>query len=329
MPSANSEARVIQSLIRAFPAGLRQPQLVTGIGDDCAIVRVAPGRLWAISTDAFHEGVHFLPRIHAPADVGYKALARAVSDLAAVGARPRYFLMNIALGRSSNAVWLGKFSRGMARAAREFGIVLIGGDTTRSASGGFSANLTVIGELTGYQPILRRGAQPGDVLFLSGIAGAAQLGLELARRGHRSAKSRRVMARHLRPLPRLALGAWLAQKKLATAMIDTSDGISTDVGNLCAASGVGAVLVRDRLPIVQIPAALQALRLNPYELALHGGDDYELLFSVSFRNAGKIPAHFKGVPLTRIGMVTAEKRIVLLEPRTSHRLKRGGWDPFR
>ncbi len=329
MPSANSEARVIQSLIRAFPAGLRQPQLVTGIGDDCAIVRVAPGRLWAISTDAFHEGVHFLPRIHAPADVGYKALARAVSDLAAVGARPRYFLMNIALGRSSNAVWLGKFSRGMARAAREFGIVLIGGDTTRSASGGFSANLTVIGELTGYQPILRRGARPGDILFLSGIAGAAQLGLELARRGHRSAKSRRGMDRHLRPLPRLALGAWLAQKKLATAMIDTSDGISTDVGNLCAASGVGAVLVRDRLPIVQIPAALQALRLNPYELALHGGDDYELLFSVSFRNAGKIPAHFKGVPLTRIGMVTAEKRIVLLEPRTSHRLKRGGWDPFR
>lgn len=328
----SAEKKVLESIKRAFAQpGARMPAgLVTGIGHDAAIVQGGPGRLLAISSDAFLAGVHFLPGIHVPADVGYKALARSVSDLAAVGAAPKYFLMNLALPDSLSPVWLNRFAKGMAQAARRFQIHLIGGDLTRPASSsGLAANLTVFGEFRGYQPVLRNGAKPGDTIFLSGTAGAAQIGFELLRRNpRRKSPWRSLLQRHLRPEPRLALGAWLARQGLATAMIDTSDGLSSDLRNLCFASRVGAIVESEKIPVVKLPQSLPHAGLNLKNAALHGGDDYELLFTVSVKNLAKIPRRWKGVPLTPIGRITRGGAVLLAEGDKKRQLTPMGWDPF-
>jgi len=333
MPAPRSESAILAFIRRAFPsgsAGVSSP-LIVGMGDDAAIIRIGRSRLLAISTDAFLEGNHFLAGMHSPQDIGYKALARAVSDLAAVGATPCFFTMNLALPEKFAGAWLAQFLAGMAGAARRFGITLMGGDTTRPLlRPTFGANFTVFGELNGYPPVLRGGARPGDTIFLSGVAGAAQLGWELLRRGGVGQQPwRALLRRHLRPEPRLALGQWLARRGLATAMIDTSDGLSTDLKNLCAASKVGARIRSEDLPVVKIPQALRRCRFNPREMALHGGDDYELLFTVAPRHRSKIPRTFQGVLLTHIGCITRDKKILLEEGGKGRALPAQGWDPFR
>lgn len=328
----SAEKRVLESIERAFTPGARLPTgLVMGIGHDAAIIKGGPGRLLAISSDAFLAGVHFLPHLHAPEYAGYKALARSVSDLAAVGAAPKYFLLNLALPDSLSQGWLARFLKGMAGAARKFQIHLIGGDLTRpTSSSGFAANLTVIGECRGYHPVLRSGARPGDTLFLSGTAGAAQIGFELTRRSPGRKKLwHPLLHRHLRPEPRLALGEWLARHGLATAMIDTSDGLSSDLQNLCFASRVGAIVEWERVPVVRVPSPLPYAGLNAKDAALHGGDDYELLFTVSRGNLKKIPRRWRGVRLTPIGRITRAKAILLTDAGRERPLFPMGWDPFR
>lgn len=326
-----TEREIIALIARAFRAR-RVPArgVIAGIGDDAAILRIG-NAAWAISTDAFIEDTHFLSAVHAPEIAGYKALARSVSDLAAVGATPRFFLLNLALPRARSSAWLRDFSRGMARAARRFRIQLIGGDTTPARKAcGVSANLCVLGEIGRGLPILRSGARPGDIIFVSGTTGAAQLGLALVLRElWRDPRWRPLLRRHLRPEPRIELGKWLAGGKLATAMIDTSDGLSTDVANLCAASNVGALVSVHDLPAVRVPLALQNRGFDAEAMALHGGDDYELLFTVAPRNLRRIPKHWKGVPLTVIGKITREKTIFVEKHGKKRALRHGGWDPFR
>lgn len=326
------EAEIIDVIRRAFRARKRPAcGLLVGIGDDSAVFAPRGNSRWAISTDAFLEGVHFLPQVHRPEVAGYKALARAVSDLAAVGATPRYFLMNLALPASRSGAWLTAFTRGMARAARQFRIELIGGDTTKPPRGaGVSVNLTVIGEFVRCAPILRSGASPGDTIFLSGMAGAAQLGLELIQRGlWRNRPWRALLAKHVRPQPRLQLGAWLAQNRQATAMIDTSDGLSSDLHHLCDASRTGAIVEWNRIPAVKIPPPLAHSGFDQEPIALHGGDDYELLFTVSPKNVHRIPKTLRRLRLTAIGTIT-QSRKVLLEEESGKRieLRPLGWDPF-
>jgi thiamine-monophosphate kinase len=326
-----SERAIIASIARAFRAtGRGAPGVFAGMGDDAAILRLGQS-LWAVSTDACVEGAHFLSGLHAPEDSGYKALARSVSDLAAVGATPRYFLMNLAVPPARTGAWLRRFTAGMARAARFLDMHLIGGDTTAAPQHApVSANLCVLGEIQGGRPVLRCGARPGDILFLSGVAGAAQLGLELVRRNlHRRARYRNLLRRHLHPEPRIALGQWLAQHKLATAMIDTSDGLSTDLFNLCSAGRVGAEIDLARLTKPRVPAELLRKKFSPEEMALHGGDDYELLFAVRAEYSARIPARFKGVPLTTIGRITAGSVIRVREGGKLRTLLPRGWDPFR
>jgi len=331
MPAPASESALVEIIRRKFALRGQSRGLAVGMGDDAAIFQIAPGRLWAISTDAFLEGNHFSHRWHQPQEAGYKALARAVSDLAAMGARPKYFTMNLAVPAKLAGRWLNHFLNGVRQAARRYRMNLIGGDTTRPlAHGFFSANFMVMGELAGYQPVLRSGARPGDILYLSGLAGGAQLGLEMIKKGAgRNQRTRALLRRHLRPEPRLELGEWLARQKLATAMIDTSDGLSTDLQNLCAASGVGATLSAASLPVVAIPAELRRLALHPVRLGLHGGDDYELLFAVRPRDAQRIPAYFKKVPLTRIGRITHGAKITMDTAGKIQPLRASGWDPFR
>jgi thiamine-monophosphate kinase len=303
-------------------------ELRVGIGDDAAVLRLRGANDWVVSTDAFLEGVHFLAA-HPPRMVGYKALARATSDIAAMGARPRYFFLNLALPSSRAGQWLDEFLRGMAQAAVRFGLVLAGGDTTKLQR--IALNLTLLGEVKPGHAVLRSGARPGDLIAVSGRLGVAEFGLHLFQRGlHKKSGARELMKKHLQPEPRLALGQWLARSGVASAMIDISDGLSTDLAHLCEASGVGARIWAEKIPVLSKPAGLRGLGIDPLRLALDGGDDYELLFTVPRRQAPRLPKRFRGVPLTILGEVSREKNLNLVDARGRTKpLHPHGWDPFR
>lgn len=332
----DSEGQLIRRIARAIPSGFggrARDGLRLGIGDDAAVIVPGRGAELVLTCDAFLEGVHFLADVHPPDSVGYKSLVRATSDIAAMGAKPRFFLLTLAIPVGRTGVWLDGFLRGMARAARSMGMCLAGGDTTRSSR--VSISITVLGEIAVGRAVTRGGARPGDIIYVSGRLGGAQLGLELMRKGlGRDRRLRRWLRPHLYPQIRLELGNWLAQRRVASAMMDISDGLSTDLARLCAASGVGARIGSDRIPLVLTPAALSRrlgkVRLDPLRMALDGGDDYELLFTVSPRRARNL----RGAPgfseLTAIGEITDRKKIVLVgADGTGKPLEPRGWDPFR
>jgi thiamine-monophosphate kinase len=351
-----TEIQIIERIRKRFGAKglLRARWMPVGVGDDAAVLH-SPSRGFetVLSCDSFLEGVHFLPGIHPPEAVGYKVLARATSDLAAMGARPRYFLMTLALPKERAGGWLDGFVTGLVRAAREFGMVLAGGDTSEFPS--VAVSLTVGGEVRSGRALRRSGARVGDQIFISGVLGAAQLGLELILRGIlRNAKDlkkpvwRAILAAHLYPEIHVRLGRWLAggdrgAKAIASSAIDTSDGLSSDLARVCEASEVGARIWIEKLPTVEIPdsvaKSLSGVRrisgggrsgFDPIEMALHGGDDYQLLFTVPAKFAARIPAAYRGVRLTRIGEIARGHGIEVVDSsgKTS-RLQSRGWDSFR
>jgi thiamine-monophosphate kinase len=270
-----------------------------------------------------------------------------------MGARPKYFLMTLALPKQRSGGWIDGFVRGLVKAAREFGMVLAGGDTSEFPR--VAAGLTVGGEVRSGHALTRGGARAGDQIFVSGTLGAAQLGLELILRGIvRGAADlkrpafRAILAAHLCPEIHVDLGRWLAggergAKAIASSAIDTSDGLSSDLARVCEASGVGARIWAEKLPAVKIPEALAKrlagarrisgggqFRLDPIEMALHGGEDYQLLFTVPRRIADRIPGAYRGVRLTRIGEIRRGRGIEVVDSsgKTS-RLQSRGWDSFR
>ena len=309
--------------------GVRGAGVRLGIGDDAAIYKGSKGFDQILTCDWFLEGSHFLRDKH-PADaVGWKCLARAVSDIAAMGGVPRCFLLSLALPASHTGLWLEEFLGGLRRAAKRFGCVLAGGDTTRRKD--ILINVTAVGEARTGQAVLRSGARPGDILFVSGRLGEAELGLRQIRESKRMANRRvPLLRKHLYPEPRLALGRWLAEKRLGSAMMDVSDGLSTDLSRLCAASGVGAKLEATKLPCVRLPKSGWTRHDDPLELALHGGDDYELLFSVPRRKWKHVPSSLQGVPITAIGETTKEPGLLLVDAAGREvPIPNRGWDPFR
>lgn len=300
-----------------------------GVGDDASIFKGSKGFEQILTSDWFLEGTHFFRDKHPPDAVGWKCLARALSDVAAMGGVPRCFLLSLALPGSRTGLWLDEFLEGLRRAAKRFGCVLSGGDTTRRAD--ILINLTVVGEVRTGEGVLRSGARPGNILFVSGRLGEAELGLQLIRKSKRRASSRDPLLRkNLYPEPRLALGRWLAEKRLASAMMDLSDGLSTDLPRLCAASGVGALLTASKIPVVRMRKRGRRGDAPALDLALHGGDDYELLFTVPSRKWKKIPRSFRGIPITAIGEITKQRALLLMDERGREiPLPNRGWDPFR
>ena len=324
-PSLPSEDEILRKVRRSAPVRNPRAGLHLGIGDDAALLSPRKGFQTVLTCDWFLEGTHFLRGKHPPEAVGWKCLARAVSDIAAMGAKPRCFLLSLALPPTHTGAWLDAFLSGLRRAQSKLGCVLAGGDTTKSER--ILIQVTVIGEVRSRKAVQRSGAGPGDVVFVSGRLGEAELGLRHLLRQKRVDPGDPRLRKHLYPEPRLALGSWLAENRLATAMMDLSDGLSTDLARLCAASRVGARIETARLPLPPAPAGIG---LRPSELALHGGDDYELLFTVSQAKCGSIPKRFRAVPLTAIGAITRETGVRVVDAESGERsLRIGGWDPFR
>jgi thiamine-monophosphate kinase len=278
-----------------------------GVGDDAALLAPSPGMEIAISTDMLLAGRHFLPDADAEG-LGYKTLAVNLSDLAAMGARPRWALLAVALPEADED-WLAAFSHGFFALAGEHGVELVGGDTTR---GPLTLCVSILGEVAPGQALTRAGARPGDAVWVSGELGGAALGLAHLRGECRLAEAEAAacVERLEQPTPRIALGQALLG--IASAAIDVSDGLLADLGHILERSGVGAELRFDRLPAH--PALLTRL---PDPLArrclLAGGDDYELCFTAPSERADDVLAAGRaaGVPVTRIGRIVAGPGLVL------------------
>jgi thiamine-monophosphate kinase len=300
------------------------------MGDDAALVRPARGWEMVLTCDWFLQGTHFLRDKH-PADaVGWKCLARAVSDVAAMGGVPRCFLLSLALPKDLTGAWMDGFLGGLRRAAARFGCVLVGGDTTERRE--VLINVTVIGEVRAGRALRRSGARVGDIIYVSGRLGEAELGLRLLRGTKRRVNLRDAhLRKHLYPEPRLALGRWLSEQRVATAMMDLSDGLSSDLRRLCAASGAGAQVEAERLPVVPVSEKGRCKdRGDALHLAVHGGDDYELLFTVAKSKARRVPQSLGGVKIAAIGEITREYDVMIVDRSgRGEPLEAGGWDPFR
>jgi thiamine-monophosphate kinase len=318
-----NENDLVTRIERSFRRGPSKA-LRVAVGDDAALWTPAGTKEMILTCDWFLEGTHFLRDKHRPEAVGWKCLARAVSDIAAMGGKPRCFLLSLALPKVLLGAWLTQFLRGLKRASKTLHCELAGGDTSSAEK--VLISITVIGEATRGRAVLRSGAKPGDGIYISGTVGEAELGLgELHQTRGMAKPSTAALRKHLYPRPRLALGEWLAKNRVATAMMDLSDGLSSDLARLCRASRVGAILEGDSLPS---PAAAKAQ--GAFALALHGGDDYELLFTVAKKNARRLPPRFQQLRLTKIGKITRSKKVLVKNSAgKAVPLPAGGWDPFR
>jgi thiamine-monophosphate kinase len=300
--------------IRAH-VNIARDDVVLGIGDDAALTRVAPGRQLVTCADTLVAGVHF-PRDTAPEDLGWKSLAVNLSDLAAMGATPAWALLALTLPEA-DARFVERFAEGFAELARAHDVVLIGGDTT---PGPLSIRVTALGTVPAGDALTRAGARVGDAVFVTGplgdAAGALRL-LQAAGNGEQPAEGQRpsmvaLSSRLRRPEPRAAAG--LALRGIANACIDVSDGLLADFGHVCAASGVGAVLSVDALPLSSaLTSTFDAATCH--ELALAGGDDYELCFTATGAREADMQAALAraGCHATRIGHIVAGSGVRVLD----------------
>ncbi len=285
------------------------PGAVLGVGDDCALLAPTPGMQLAVSSDMLLEGRHFSPQ-DSPAGLGHKSLAVNLSDLAAMGATPRWATLAIALPEENDA-WLTAFARGFFRMADQHGIELVGGDTTRGA---LTLSITVIGEVPPGQALRRDGAKAGDDVWVSGVIGSAALALAY-RQGRlfmEQIDAAKVLPALYLPTPRVELG--IALRGIATSAIDISDGLLGDLGHILERSNVGATIefaALPTLPVVQNHLHEAVAR----DCVLAGGDDYELCFTAPAdrRDAVAAAAQSAGVAVTRIGRITAEPGLAVID----------------
>jgi thiamine-monophosphate kinase len=290
--------------------------LARGIGDDCAVLRPRRGQELLVTTDFSLEEVHFRRDWHPPESVGHRCLARGLSDIAAMGGEPLAAFLSLALPADLPQRWADGFLRGLLKLAEAFNLPLAGGDIAQSPAG-VLADIVVVGSAPQGTALLRSGARPGDAIYVTGALGAAASAVQQM---HSGKKLRPAQNRaHFFPDPRLAVGRVLRARRLASAAIDLSDGLSTDLSHICEESGVGAVVHADSVPVAK-GATL--------ELALHGGEDYELLFTAPFRT--RVPAQIAGVHVTRLGEIIPGNRLLLTDrPGRRRPLPPRGWEHFR
>jgi len=325
--AALGEFALIERLRRLVPAA--GPGVRVGIGDDTAVLSVS-GQLLA-TCDIQVEDVHFDRQVSAPADIGWRALAVNLSDIAAMGGTPRYALVSLALPPDTPIEMVEGIYRGLAEAAAASGTAVVGGNVSRT-SGPLIIDVTALGEA---QTVLRRdGAQPGDGVWVTGAVGKAAAGLFLLRhpQARAAGAGERLVAAYRRPTPRVAAGQALAASGVVTAVIDTSDGTASDLLRLVEASGVGVRLDLARLPLADgLIEVARTAGVDPAAWGLGGGEDYELLFTAGPAFSALAPALVQatGVPMTKIGEILplAEGRWIA-GPRSRDPLVAAGWDHF-
>ena len=319
------EFGLIERLRRRLPRG---PGVRIGIGDDAAWVR-NPSGTSLVTADMLVEGVHFNLRWTSLFDLGFKSLAVNLSDIAAMGGVPAYVILSLGFPATFEITEIDDFYRGILSLALPNRVSVVGGDL--SVAKFLTISIALIGHAPSH-PVRRAGALIGDDIYVTGTLGDAALGLKLLQRGGASVRRKqaaRLLSRHHRPIPRTAAGVLLAKKKLATAMIDVSDGLLQDLGHICRASGVGAIVEQGNLPLSAEYRALVGREGDRY--ALLGGEDYELLFCARPRTRAAIEklSQQAQVKITRIGKCIAPRRI-LVRDRSGQTitLKAGGHDHF-
>jgi thiamine-monophosphate kinase len=274
------EWRIIRSIRRRFDRPFFSLRI--GIGDDAALLRPAARRDLLVTTDMLVEGIDFRMTWCTFGQIGHKAMAANLSDIASMGGTPRYALAAVALPKKTAMESVDRLYTGMMRLARRHDVRLIGGDTSASPRG-VAVTVVLIGEIETGRAIRRDGSRPGDRIFVTGPLGDARAGLEILKNGKRSLvrRQRTLIRKHLYPRPRIREGRLLSRRRLASAMIDVSDGLASDIRRLCEASGVGARIDLSAVPVSGALARYAETRkTDPRRYALQGGEDFELLFTV-------------------------------------------------
>jgi thiamine-monophosphate kinase len=312
----DSERKLIERIRRRAGTGA---SVVSGIGDDAAVLRMPPGHDVLVTTDFSIEKVHFRREWHDPGTVGWRCLTRGLSDIAAMGGEPRAAFLSLALASDVPQKWVEKFLKGLLDLAKQYGVSLAGGDTAQAAAG-IQADIVVVGSVPKGKAVLRSGAKAGDQIYVTGRLGGSAMALSRLTEGKPVGAE---YASHFRPVARVAVGQWLRQHKILSAMIDVSDGLSTDLEHICQESHVGADLAAEAIPRARCgQGGRMAVDLK---FALHGGDDYELLFT----SARPVPLQVEGVPVTPIGRMTNSQGMSLVDAEGKKRvLKPAGWEHF-
>jgi thiamine-monophosphate kinase len=309
-------------IARYFAKQASRSDVLLGIGDDAAVLEVRADRRLVVAMDTIVEGVHFPAGIDA-ADIGYRAVAVNLSDLAAMGAVPEWMTLSLSLPQA-NESWLSGFAGGLFELAAMHGVALVGGDTV---NGPLVITVQVAGWVEPDRWLTRAGARPGDLVFVSGVPGEAAAGLAvIQQRLQLDDSARHLQQRFLRPEPRVSLGR--ALRLLASAAMDVSDGLLTDLDKLCAASGCGAQIDIDALP--RSPAMQQLFTPEDcVDYALAGGDDYEILFTVPAQRVAEVTSLSASLPTcTQIGVITGGGGVECRLGKRSFTVKRRGYDHF-
>jgi thiamine-monophosphate kinase len=335
VPMPLSEKALIAK-VRRMARLRKNPAVPVGIGDDCAVLRLFSTRGkergqkkdTLVTTDFTLEGIHFRRDWHSAESVGHRCLARGLSDIAAMGGEPVAVFLSLALPRDLPQSWVGRFARSMISLARRYGVSLAGGDTAESPNG-ILADIVVVGSVPKREAVLRSGAKPGDLIYVSGELGGSSATIWELRKTTRKKPKRKLnpreYPRHFFPEPRIGLGRILREKNLASAMIDTSDGLSTDLAHICEESHVGAEIEAGLIPRASVGKPSREVDL---QFALHGGEDYELLFTAP--RGKRIPSRIAGVPITQIGHVTRGGKILLSNRSgVGYELLPRGWEHLR
>jgi thiamine-monophosphate kinase len=298
--------------------------IIRGIGDDCAVLRVDAGCDSLVTTDFTLEGIHFRRAWHSPESVGHRCLTRGLSDIAAMGGEPRAIFLSLALPSDLLQFWVNRFIASLTSLAGKHGATLAGGDISQSP-GGVLADIIVIGTVPRGKAILRSSAKPGDRIYVTGELGGSAAAIDRLRLHPKKKLDPRAYPRHFYPEPRLKLSRILREKNLVSAMIDTSDGLSTDLSHICEESGVGAEIDSSSIPRARVGKPAHQVHS---ELAMHGGEDYELLFTAPKRK--HVPNRIAGVMISEIGKITRSKEIFLKDSKgQTSKLHPQGWEHFR
>ena len=274
--------------LRRFAGAAKNREIIHGIGDDCAVLQIPAGRQLLVTTDLCLERVHFRREWHPAHSVGHRCLTRGLSDIAAMGGQAIGCFLSLGVPPALPQRWVDEFLRGLFQLARRFNTTLAGGDT--SSANRIIADILVLGTIPAGKAVLRSGARPGDRIYVTGALGKAAAVLKRLLKGEKIRPTRKNQ--HFYPVARVEIGSELRERKLASAMIDISDGLSVDLAHICEESGVSALIEADKIPVA---------RGATLDLALHGGDDYELLFTAS--PIAKVPEKAAGVPITMIGAI--------------------------